>query len=153
MSGDRTLPGMETPAVLSALAMALIALQFGVLAYLFSLLAYEETRGQVRPARTPLPSYLTALTAVAATTLAGVSLFMTGLDVLAKWAGQKLDLVQGLLALVFLGLASLAAIALTGVWVARSVVARLRLQPGEMAVLVLEAVLLVAVSFIVLLAW
>jgi hypothetical protein len=135
------------------LALVLMALQLGVAAYLLQLVGYEERQGQLRPARTSFPTYMTALTGVAATALAGVALFMGGLGVLAKWAGDHLDLVQGLLVLVLLGLGGLAAIVVSATWVVRAVTAKLRLQPGEKAVLVLEATVLVAVGFILLLAW
>ena len=143
--GLQKLPGLLT--------LALLALQLIVVAYLMVLLGFEEKRFPVLPKRTAPESYLAALTTVAAATVSGVALLMTALAGLAHWAGQKLDLSEGFLLLVVLGLCILVGVTTGGTRVVSRLNAKFGLHSGEKMVLLFESIVMIAVCFIVLLAW
>ena len=142
--GFQTLP----PPVL----LGLLAGQLGTAAALLFLLGDAE-RQHRPPERTTAVTYGTALAAVAATTEGGVALLAGGLALLARWTGTALDPVRGLLLLIVVGLVGLVAVVLAGSSAMTALAKNLRLQPGEKATLLLEAAALMAVAFVVLLAW
>jgi hypothetical protein len=143
--GLQKLPGLLT--------LALLALQLIVVAYLLVLLGFDEKRFPVLPKRTPPGSYLAALTTVAAATVSGVALLMSTLAGLAQWAGRKLDLSEGFLLLVVLGLCILVGVTAGGTRVVSRLNAKFGLNSGEKMVLLFESLVMIAVCFIVLLAW
>jgi len=142
--------GFQT--LLPPVLLGLLAGQLGTLAVVLYLIGDAERRHQP-PERTTTVTFGTALAAVAATTEGGIAVLAGGLASLAQWTGSTLDPVRGLLLVIVAGLVGLVSLVLGGSWAMTTLAKNLRLQPGEKATLLLAAASLMAISFVVLLAW
>lgn len=134
------------------LLLGLLAGQLGTAAFLLYMLG-DAARRHEPPERTTALTYGTALAAVATLTEGGIAILAGGLALLARWTGSALDPVRGPLLLIVVGLVAVVVAVLGASWMIAALTKNLRLQPGEKATLLLEAAALMAISFVVLLAW